>query len=330
MGPHSAVAAVRLAVRRALADLPPGSAVFVACSGGADSLALAAGLAFEARRAGWRAGGVAVDHGLQAASPVVARGAAASLVRLGLDPVEVVAVRVEGGGGPEAAARAARYAVLDAAASRQNAAAVLLGHTLDDQAETVVLGLGRGSGARSLAGMSAQSGRYRRPLLALTRATTRAACLAQELAPWDDPHNAETSYARVRVRQEVLPVWEKALGPGVTEALARTARLLRADADALDIWSARAWESCWDADGLVAARLADLPEAVRTRLLRRLALDAGCPATDLNAAHVAELDRLVVDWHGQRWVELPGGHRGMRVRGHIAVASKPLDSLPNT
>ncbi len=319
MGPHPAVAAVRLAVRRALADVPPGSGVLVACSGGADSLALAAGLAFEARHASWRAGGVVVDHGLQAASPVVSRRAAADLVRLSLDPVEVVAVRVEGGGGPEAAARAARYAALDAAADRHRATAVLLGHTLDDQAETVVLGLGRGSGARSLAGMSAQSGRYRRPLLELTRATTRAACLALGLAPWDDPHNAEPGFARVRVRQEVLPVWEKALGPGVTEALARTARLLRADADALDMWAAQSWEACRDDEGLAVARLAELPEAVRTRLLRRLALDAGCPATDLNAAHVAELDRLLVDWHGQRWVGLPGGRRGMRVRGHITV-----------
>ncbi len=326
MGPHPTVAAVRLAIRRALTDVPDRVVVLAACSGGADSLALAAGLAFEARTRGWRAGAVVVDHGLQADSGAVARRAAVALVRMRLDPVEVVSVRVEPRGGPEAAARAARYVALDAAAERHHAAAVLLGHTLDDQAESVVLGLARGSGARSLAGMPEVSGRYRRPLLGLTRATTVAACLAQGLTPWDDPHNTDATFARVRVRHDVLPTWEKALGPGVAEALARSARLLRADADALDTWAGQAWRTCHDGDGLVVERIAEFPAAVRTRMLRRLALDAGCPATNLTAAHVAELDRLVTDWHGQRWVELPGGRRAARVQGHIRVRAETPES----
>ncbi len=114
------------------------------------------------------------------------------------------------------------------------AAAVMLGHTMDDQAETVLLGLARGSGARSLAGMQDASGRYLRPLLGLRRWQTGAACSALGLEPWADPQNCDPAYARTRVRQQVLPMMEELLGPGITEALARTADRLRADADALD------------------------------------------------------------------------------------------------
>ncbi|OMI38462.1 tRNA lysidine(34) synthetase TilS [Streptomyces sparsogenes] len=265
MGPHPAVAAIRLAVRRVLHDVlvdfptspPPQPAlasapaltggaaplVLVACSGGADSMALASALAFEAPKLGLRAGGVTVDHGLQAGSDVRAAEVAERLRLLGLEPVESVAVSVGREGGPEAAARDARYAALDAAAERHGAVAVLLGHTRDDQAETVLLGLARGSGIRSLSGMaqvSGAQGRYRRPFLRLDRQTVRRACLAQSLPVWDDPHNVDPAYTRSRVRHEALPVLEKALGKGVVEALARTAQLSRDDADALDAWAARA------------------------------------------------------------------------------------------
>lgn len=272
MGPHPAVAAIRLAVRRVLHDVlvdfptsptrqpapapafaagdaPPATAgrcpllVLVACSGGADSMALASALAFEAPKLGVRPGGVTVDHGLQAGSDVRAAEVAERLRLLGLEPVESVAVSVGREGGPEAAARDARYAALDAAAERHGAVAVLLGHTRDDQAETVLLGLARGSGIRSLSGMAQVSGvggRYRRPFLRLDRQTARRACLAQSLPVWDDPHNVDPAYTRSRVRHEALPVLEKALGKGVVEALARTAQLSRDDADALDAWAARA------------------------------------------------------------------------------------------
>ncbi|MEP6761209.1 MAG: tRNA lysidine(34) synthetase TilS, partial [Sporichthyaceae bacterium] len=165
MGPSPAVAAVRLAVRRGLADLEAGDLVLVAASGGADSLALAAAVAFEVPRVGLRAGAVTVDHGLQLGSGEHARQVAATLTGLRLGPVEVRVVEVGSGGGPEAAARSARYNALDAAAEQHGAVAVLLAHTRDDQAETVLLGLARGSGGRSLTGMAARSGRYRRPLL---------------------------------------------------------------------------------------------------------------------------------------------------------------------
>jgi tRNA(Ile)-lysidine synthase len=235
MGPGPAVAEVRNAVRADLADLAAGDLVLVACSGGADSLAVAAAAAFVAPRLGLRAGGVTVDHGLQPGSDTRAAQVAVLLGQLGLDPVRNMAVAVPGSGaGPEADARNARYRALDTVASTAGAVAVLLGHTLDDQAETVLLGLARGSGGRSLAGMPARRGPYRRPLLAVRRAATLAACDELGLEPWHDPHNADFRFARARVRHQALPALEAALGPGVAEALARTAGQLRADAACLD------------------------------------------------------------------------------------------------
>ncbi len=316
MGPDPSVAAVRLAVRAALRPLAPGALVLVACSGGADSLALAGALAFEAARSGHRAGGITVDHGLQEGSAVRAEGVVATMTALGLAPAEAYAVTVGSAGGPEAAARDARYAALDDAAARHGADAVFLGHTLDDQAETVLLRLARGSGARSLAGMPASAGVYLRPLLELDRAQTRRACLAMGLTPWDDPHNQDPAYARTRVRGEVLPVLEKELGPGVTAALARTARLLRDDADALDAWADRALNEATCKEGEVMALdvrvLADLPRAVRTRMIRRTAIAAGSPAGTLAAVHVDEVDALVTAWRGQSHIDLPGRVRAWR------------------
>ena len=226
MGPAPAVAEVRSAVRQCLGEFAGGDLVLAACSGGADSLALAAALAHEAPRCGLRAGGVTVDHGLQPGSADQASEVTRVLVGLGLEPVACLRVAVppgRGNGGPEAAARTARYAALADAAHRTGAVAVLLAHSRDDQAESVLLGLARGSGTRSLAGMPPRRGPYRRPLLGVGRATLRAACGALGLQPWDDPQNADPAYARVRVRQQALPALEDALGPGVSEALARSA-----------------------------------------------------------------------------------------------------------
>jgi tRNA(Ile)-lysidine synthase len=307
-GPDPAVAAVRVAVRAALADLEPGSLVLVACSGGADSLALATAAVFEARGAALRVGAVTVDHGLQPGSAGRASTVATLLRDRGLDPVELVAVDVGARGGPEAAARTARYAALDTVARRTGAAAILLGHTRDDQAETVLLGLARGSGARSLAGMAPVSGRYRRPLLHLERATTRRAVQAEGLEAWEDPHNIDPAFARARVRAEALPALERSLGPGVAAALARTAGLLRADADALDGWAERALSAAGQREGsLDVVVLADLPAAVRRRVLRMAAIAAGSSAGSLAAVHIEALEALVTAWHGQGTVDLPGG-----------------------
>jgi tRNA(Ile)-lysidine synthase len=331
MGPHPAVAQVRLAVRRGLsgAGLQPGDLVLAACSGGADSLALASALAFEAPRLGLRCGGVTVDHGLQPGSGEQARKVTKTLEGMGLHPVESVAVDVARPGepgypGPEAAARAARYAALRRAAEGCGAAAVLLAHTMDDQAETVLLGLARGSGARSLAGMPERTGPFLRPLLGIARAATRAACAVQGLEPWDDPQNADPAFARARVRHRLLPALEAELGPGVTEALARSARLLRADADLLDELADNELERVAPAGPghqLPLDALAALPEAIRSRLLRNAAIAAGCPPGALTARHVAGLEALVTGWRGQRWTDLPGGIRARRRYGKLQFGS---------
>ena len=309
-GPDPAVAATRLAVRQHLADLPAGATVLVACSGGTDSVALAAALAFEAERAGIRAGAVVVDHGLQPGSDDVAQAAAALCRDMALDPVEVVRADVrQTGAGLEADARSARYAAIEAVADRLNAAAILVGHTRDDQAEQVLLGLSRGSGARSLSGMPVRRDRYVRPLLALPRATTLAACAAYGIEPWNDPHNSDDSFRRVRARR-LLATLEAELGPGFAAALARSADLLREDADYLETLAIRARAQLPEAvgaPGVDLEALAALPRAIRTRVWRLLAAEAGAPLADVSAAHVESLDALLTSWHGQGPLHVPGG-----------------------
>jgi len=310
--------------------LDPGDLVLAACSGGADSLAMAAALAFEAPKAGLLAGGVTVDHGLQHGSAEQAAHVTATMTELGLNPVLAVTVVVAAPGdvdyhGPEAAARAARYAALDSAAKTTappGGAWIMLGHTLDDQAETVLLGLARGSGARSLAGMAPRSGCYLRPLLRIRRSQTAAACAALGLESWDDPQNSDPAFARSRVRHDLMPALAAALGPGLAEALGRTADLLRADADTLDAIAVTEADKLGGtgaavSEGWAADAIGALPEAIRHRVLRLAALAAGCPAGDLSHRHTASLDELVTAWHGQRWADLPGGVRCQREYGKL-------------
>ncbi len=316
-----AVAAVRLAVRRALEPLPRGSTMLVALSGGADSLALAAAAAFEAPKLGMPLHSVTVDHGLQPDSAVHAARAAAAATELGIH-ARVIGIVVGTAGGPEAAARDARYAALAEAAVDTGAAAVLLGHTLDDQAETVLLGLARGSGAASLMGMAMTRHNdevlWLRPLLGVRRETTRAACVAQGLDPWDDPHNADPRYARVRVRQRVLPVLEDELGPGVAEALARTAEQLREDAEAFAEMVDETIEDIVEhADAGISVSVAALaanPAALRHRIIRHVvAAEFGA---SLTRSQTLEVARLVTDWTGQGPIGLPGCS-ARRVGGRI-------------
>lgn len=323
------VAAVRSAVRDALrATGHPTGLALVACSGGPDSLALAAAARFVAPRLGWRAGLLTVDHGLQPGSEQLAARVAQWATRTGLAPVEVLPVRVAGRpGGPEAAARAARYQALASAARRLDATAVLLGHTRDDQAETVLLALARGAGPRGLAGMpprrDADGVTWLRPLLEISRAQTRAACAALGLEPWDDPHNADPTYARVRVREHVLPTLVAALGEGVVGNLARTARQLAADTAVLDALAEQALTKARTGDGdrpaLAVAELAGLPEAVRTRVLHAWAQELGASGSALSHRHVAALDALVTDWHGQGPTYLPSGLAVTRRAGNLVA-----------
>lgn len=284
--------------------------VLVGLSGGADSLALAAATSFEAPRAGFRAGAVIVDHGLQAGSAEVAERAAASARALGLDPVIVEAVTVDApGSGPEAAARQARHAAFDRARAATGAQRILLAHTLDDQAETVLLGLARGSGPSSLQGMAADTGTLLRPFLALRRETTRAVCADSGLTPWDDPQNDDAAFSRVRVRSTVLPVLERELGPGIAEALARTAEQLREDDEALDglalDWALELVTQTEDgAVALDVRGLAADPAALRQRIIR-LVVSAEF-GVSLSRAHTLAVAELITGWHGQGPLSLPG------------------------
>nr|NLD40555.1 tRNA lysidine(34) synthetase TilS [Actinomycetales bacterium] len=352
MGPTERVARARTAV--AALGLPAGARVVVACSGGADSLALAATTAHVAPRAGWLASAAIVDHSLRADSASEAVRAAALCESLGL-PAEVRRVRADGPGGPEAAARDARYAALADVAGPDGL--VLLGHTLDDQAETVLLGLARGSGARSLAGMAASTGRYRRPLLALTRADTAGICADLGLVPVEDPTNQPDGpwrradggpLRRTALRHHVIPALEEALGGGVIPALARTADLLRADADYLEATAAEALAAARIADDgthppssspddgtrpasssltLAADRLAGLPDAVRTRVLHRAIMDLAPPGARgaVGSRHVEAVDRLLVSYRGQGPAHLPGFVVARREGDRLVIAHEPRE-----
>jgi tRNA(Ile)-lysidine synthase len=322
MSLHPAVAAVRRGVRGALADLAPGDTVVVACSGGADSLALLSAAVFEGHKRGLGVIGATVDHGLQDGSAEHARHVVEQMAAVGVDETVSARVNVTGlGVGPEAAAREARYALLDELAQRYGARVVLLGHTRDDQAETVLLGLTRGSGGRSIAGMRRAFGVYRRPLLDVGRDDTVTACQVESLDYWSDPHNGNPAYTRVRVRMRVMPVLEEELGPGVAATLARTADQLRGDMEFLDDLAEEAYERLHGPDWDVAA-LAELPTALRRRVLRLAALAAGAPPGELFHEHVVALDALVTDWHGQRWVDLPGRIKGWRRDGRLHLGPR--------
>jgi tRNA(Ile)-lysidine synthase len=298
--------AVRNAVRPALG---PG-VVLVACSGGADSLALLAASVFEGHKQGARVIGAVVDHGLQEGSSEHTARVVEQMAGLGVDETASIRVTVDPGPeGIEAGAREARYAALAQLAEHFLAPVVLLGHTLDDQAETVLLGLARGSGGRSLQGMrsSFTEGQvvFDRPLLAVTRAETEAACRADGIAWWSDPHNADPRFLRPRVRHAVLPVLERELGPGVAEALARTAEQLRDDMDVVDAVAGTAYARARRPDGLDLAGLADSGRAILTRCVRRSALDAGAIPSELSHDHVLAVLALA-GTNGQKQVQLPG------------------------
>ena len=318
---NPATVAIRSAVRECLSGCSAGDTVLVAVSGGADSLALAAALVPESKSALINLVGVTIDHQLQKSSGEQATKVFAQLSELGIFQIEIVKVDVEMVDGLEASARRARYAALDATAEKYSAKLIFLGHTLNDQAESVLLGLARGSGARSLSGMARCTGKYCRPLLEITRSETLAACTENNLTPWIDPHNSDSQFARVRVRTDALPKLEESIGPGITEALARSADLLRDDADALDGWAVQVAAEIDLADLEITA-LAELPKAVRTRLLRMAIYAAGAPMGSITADHVASVEALVTSWHGQGACSLPGGVKVSRISGRLSLLSR--------
>jgi tRNA(Ile)-lysidine synthase len=290
--------------------------IVTACSGGADSLALAFAARYVASRRDLKYAAVIIDHGLQQGSADVAARVRDQLDRLGYHDVIITAVRVAAG--LEAAAREARYRALDTEA-RARSATVMLGHTLDDQAETVLLGLARGSGSRSLAGMASRVGHFVRPFLRIRRATTEQVCAELGLNPWQDPHNADRRFTRVRVRETVLPTLEAELGPGVAEALVRTAELVRDDNELLDRLAAEASriEGLGGTDTLDCAALQAQPAALRRRIIRLWLLTHGLG--DLSLRHISAVESLVIDWHGQKAIQIPGA-TVTRTAGRLRVS----------
>ncbi|MGA0876501.1 MAG: tRNA lysidine(34) synthetase TilS [Candidatus Nanopelagicaceae bacterium] len=310
---------IRLAVRAELSDLSAGDTVLVAVSGGADSLALAAGLLTEAKEKAIRPIAVIIDHALQPNSADVAMNTKAELAKAGYTNIEIKRIKVEITDGMEASARRARYAALNEIAESTNAVAIFLGHTRDDQAETVLLGLARGSGTRSLSGMAERIDKYRRPLLSITRSQTEAACKEVGIKYWNDPHNQSMEYARVRVREKVLPLMESEIGPGIADALTRSAKILRDDADALDQWAEEVLDEI-DPIEIDIETLASLPRAIRSRVIRKAIYLAGAPSGSLSAEHLEPVEALVTAWKGQGPVSLPGGVTVARISGRLSLS----------
>ena len=318
----SALLDLRSAVRPFLENLTAGDSAIVAVSGGADSLALAYALIKEVPDLAITLIAVTIDHQLQSGSGDQAKKVQEQLKAMGYLEVIIEKVSVVEKSGIEADARTARYAALDAIAHAYGASQIFLGHTRDDQAETVLLGLARGSGTRSLSGMATVNGKYARPFLQLTRLQTVAACVEAEITPWNDPHNANEKFSRVRVRNKVMPVMEEEIGPGIAAALARSAAILRDDADALDEM-AQAVISRVDLSDLDCAALAELPRAIRSRILRAAIYAAGAPNGSVSADHLSGVEALITSWRGQGEASLPGGVKVARISGRLSLLARP-------
>ena len=317
-----AIVAIRNAVKLHLSRLDAGDKVLVAVSGGADSLALAYAVMKESQALAITPIAVTIDHQLQSGSEQQAEKVKQQMEEMGYGKVICKKVMVTTESGLEAGARDARYQALSACAAQEAAAKVFLGHTRDDQAETVLLGLARGSGTRSLSGMASENGIYIRPLLHITRSETVAACREIGFEPWNDPHNANTEFSRVRVRNEILPVMEEKLGPGIAAALARSAAILRDDADALDEIAQIEISQSNLAD-LDCQRLSQLAKAIRSRVLRAAIYAAGAPSGSITAEHLASVEALVTSWRGQGALSLPGGVKVERISGRLSLLAQP-------
>lgn len=355
-GPPEPVARARVAVKAALAsrleecaDRSDGAGllprVLVGVSGGADSLALAATTQWVASRLGLEVEAVLIDHGLSEHSASVSERAALQCERLGLARCHIRRIHVDtaGEGGLENAARVARHEAFEAALEERRALGFLLGHTLDDQAEQVLLGLARGAGARSLAGIPRQRGALLRPFLGtgrdektgLWRRDTRAVCDALDLDVWDDPMNDDERYLRVAARTRALPMLAEILGEQVAANLVRTADLLRDDADYLDKEAEEAYAGLRRnppsaTPGLLALdaySLAPLDRALRTRVLKRAIAHASARSgsssgKSLLRRQILHVDSLVSAYRGQGPIPLPGKIEAVRDEGLIVFRAR--------
>ena len=293
--------------------------ILLGVSGGADSMALACAALAEAKTTGLDLVAIIVDHQLQVGSDQVARTARDELIRFGFSLVEIITVDVDIVDGMEASARRARYLAFESATRKYCPDYFFLAHTKNDQAESVLLGLARGSGTRSLSGMAEVNGIYVRPLLAISRELTELACVENKVTAWQDPQNFDQNYARVRARNQILPIMEASLGPGIVDALARSAKILREDADALD-FLAEQFLAGGDPGSLSVPELAALPKAIRIRVLRLAIFAIGAPLGSLSAQHLDPIEALITDWHGQGEIALPGGVKVARISGRLSLS----------
>jgi tRNA(Ile)-lysidine synthase len=293
--------------------------ILFGCSGGTDSMALALALFIESENRNIIP--IVVDHGLQPESAQVTLDTIEKLKKIGYKQIETAKAQVIITDGLEASARRARYKIFNQFIDAYDAKYFLLAHTLNDQAESVLLGLARGSGTRSLSGMAIENNKFIRPLLKISREITQAACIEGGVEIWEDPHNNDQRFTRVRVRQNVLPVIEENLGPKITEALARSSDLLRDDADALDSFANEFFNHV-DKLNLEVVDLERLPKAIRTRVLRLAIYNAGSPIGSLTADHIRSVESLVSDWHGQKEVALPGNVKVFRNSGRIILSNQ--------
>ncbi|CAB4703064.1 unannotated protein [freshwater metagenome] len=314
----SQLPAIRSAVRPFLEKMEAGDRIVVAVSGGADSLALAYAVSMEVKKLALQLSAVTIDHQLQDKSNDQAATVVEQMKTLGIEcTIEKIAVEITDG--LESSARRARYEAFD----RLNSVAIFLGHTHNDQAETVLLGLSRGSGTRSLSGMAEVNGKYIRPFLTITREQTEQACAEIGLTPWNDPHNKDSQFARVRVRTQALPVLEETIGPGISDALVRSAQILRDDADALDQWAEQEILGL-DLHDLDCTYLQGLPKAIRSRIIRRAIYISGAPSGSLTAEHVGAVEALICAWNGQGPAHLPGGVKVERFSGRLSLLRHQL------
>jgi len=281
---------------------------------------MALAIALFAECGGDKAIPVVVDHGLQPNSDQITAKVVGQLKTIGYKRVETAVAQVIVTDGLEASARRARYKVFHQFIDSYQPKYFFLAHTLNDQAETALLGLARGSGARSLSVMATQNNLFVRPLLKITRQMSESACAEAGIDFWSDPHNQDLKFARVRVRKNVLPTLEDNLGPGITEALVRTADLLRDDADALDGFANEFFAQV-DPNNLEINDLERLPKAIRSRVLRLAIYQAGAPSGSLTAEHIEAAEALISNWHGQKEVSLPGNVKLLRNSGRIVLSA---------
>jgi len=314
------------AVQNLLKDFDAGDLVLVGCSGGADSLALAWTTLVVGKRLEIKTGAVIVDHQLIPESNSVALNAKKQCEELGIQEVIVKKVNVEQTHeGLEAAARIARYEAFENVLHETNAQAILLAHTQDDQAETVLMRLTRGSGAKSLSGMAQVSGKYLRPFLHLRKKLVHDSLDLIGLKAWQDPANTDHQFLRVKVRHELMPKIVEVLGESAISSLDKTSQLLRLDNQALEELAQQFFESQKNVkiNGLEISELEKLPEAIRTRVLRIFAIASGVHPGPFSFEHIEAIDALVKNWHGQGNVDLPGFIQATRVNGSLRfVASK--------